>query len=186
MMLLHGSSEPVAGRHLCLNATVGIAVCMTVGIRCRTDRYALFYKNRGPNQSNWLHHTAAPFHSEEYKLPELGSAELAYLRQTLAGKLARKASEPKPQPATADLTNTTNWAATYASSGSARTDLFFKVKEPGAYLPASTEDTTTQLLQQVSSRLQTLTLCASATCATIALDTGLHEPSQYCLLTVSL
>lgn len=110
----------------------------------------------GAIESNWLSHTGAavPFHSEEYKLPGLGTPELDWLRQTLAGKIARGASKPKPPPATADLTNTTNGAATFASSGSARTDLFFKVKDPGMYLPVSTEDTTTSMLQQVTSCLQ--------------------------------
>lgn len=103
------------------------------------------------NKANWLHHetTAPPFDSEEYKLPGLGSPELVRLRQTLAGKIVRQASPSKAPPATADHTATSNGAATYASSGSARTDLFFKVKEQGDYLPLSTEDGTVQLLQQV-------------------------------------
>ena len=102
-------------------------------------------------ESNWLlpTNTAAPFYSEGYKLPALGSPELDHLRQSLAGKIARQASKPKAPTAAADLTTTSNGAATFASSGSARTDLFFKVKEPGVYLPAFAEDTTTPLLQQV-------------------------------------
>lgn len=102
-------------------------------------------------ESNWLlpTNTAAPLNSEEYKLYRLGSPEIDHLRQSLAGKIEREASKPKAPLATADLTTTTNGAATFASSGSARTDLFFKVKEPGMYLPASAEDTTTPLLHQV-------------------------------------
>ncbi|KAL0025081.1 hypothetical protein WJX79_005924 [Trebouxia sp. C0005] len=121
-------------------------------------------EHHGARKQNWLHDTSAKatLLLEEHKLPQLGSPQLAHLRQSLAGKIERKASQPKRVPASADFTTTSNGAATYASSGSARTDLFFKVKEPGAYLPASSEDTTHLLLQQAweEDPLDTLKLIA--------------------------
>ena len=106
-----------------------------------------------PDYFNWLFPRPTDDSFDQYKLPALNSSEFAQLKQSLAGKIARTALPPKPEPASAEMTTTTNGAATFASSGSARTDFFFKVKQSGLYRGTSAEDTTTPLLQQVMGQL---------------------------------
>lgn len=92
---------------------------------------------------------------ESLQVPELGSADLLALRHALATKIADVQSsgatkQSAPQPVSATLTRTANGAATYASSGSARVDFFFKYKgsDPLADTQAARID---QLLHQVHS-----------------------------------
>jgi hypothetical protein len=88
---------------------------------------------------------------ESLQLPALGTPELQALRDDLARKIANGSSRRGAQKtigASADLKLTTNRAVTYASSGSARTDLFFKYKGSDP-LATSSSDQINQLLQQV-------------------------------------
>ena len=69
---------------------------------------------------------------DSLQVPALGSADLQALRNDLARKVAEARSpgtdKTSAQPVSATLTHTANQAATYASSGSARVDLFFRYK----------------------------------------------------------
>ncbi len=89
---------------------------------------------------------------ESLQLPALGTPELQALCDDLARKIAegssRRGATEKTSEASADLKLTTNRAVTYVSSGSARTDLFFKYKGSDP-LAISSSDQINQLLQQV-------------------------------------
>ncbi|DBA76510.1 TPA: hypothetical protein ACH3X2_008568 [Trebouxia sp. C0005] len=102
---------------------------------------------------------------ESLQLPALGTPELQALRDDLARKIeegsSRRGATEKTTGASADLKLTTNRAVTYASSGSARTDLFFKYKGSDP-LAISSSDQINQLLQQAwqEDPLDTLKLIA--------------------------
>ncbi|DBA81625.1 TPA: hypothetical protein ACH3X1_007381 [Trebouxia sp. C0004] len=102
---------------------------------------------------------------ENFQLPALGTPELQALRDDLARKItegsSRRGAAEKTTGASADLKLTTNRAVTYASSGSARTDLFFKYKGSDP-LAVSSSDQINQLLQQTwqEDPLDTLKLIA--------------------------
>ena len=93
---------------------------------------------------------------ESLQVPALGSEDLQTLRNDLARKVADARSpgtaEQTAQPVSATPTHTANRAATYASSGNARVDFFFKYKgsDPLARTQSGRID---QLLQQVHSLL---------------------------------
>lgn len=80
--------------------------------------------------------------------PDDLSAITKALQQALAMPSADRGSLP-PAPVQASITRTTNGAATYSSSGSARTDLFFKCEESGLH---AHETIPQELLDQVSSK----------------------------------
>ncbi len=122
---------------------------------------------------------------ESLQLPALGTPELHALRDDLARKIAegssrRAAAEKQTTGASADLKLTTNRAVTYASSGSARTDLFFKYKGSDP-LAVSSSDQINQLLQQVlltAAAAAFLLLqhdqgCASCVLTALALTSGM-------------
>lgn len=114
-----------------------------------------------------------------FQLPPLNSPELTALLQTLANesctepdskdanvsevteetlsaitnalkKALAMPSAAKPPPVQSKLTQTTNGAVTFSSSGSARTNLFFKCEGSGPYGHPTISDT---LLRQVLSCL---------------------------------
>ena len=66
---------------------------------------------------------------EEYRLPALGSEELKNLWHKLAQKLPKPGPASPVRPAVANPARTANRAAAFSSSGSARTDLFFKCED---------------------------------------------------------
>ena len=92
---------------------------------------------------------------EALQTPALGSAALVSLRGDLTKKIqaaksqavASQDDQTTVQPSTATLARTTNRATTYASSGSARVDLFFKYKGSDPLLGSSGQ--IDQLLYQV-------------------------------------
>ena len=85
------------------------------------------------------------------ELHGLASEDLFAITKALQRALAMpsaKESDFNPEPVKASLIQTTNGAATYNSSGSARTDLFFKCEGNGDY---GTQETIPQeLLDQAS------------------------------------
>ena len=87
------------------------------------------------------------------RLPAFGSPALQALREDLARKIAeassREAKQTTAASASADLKLTTNQAVTYTSSGSARTDLFFKLKGSDP-LAGSSSVQFKKMLQQVN------------------------------------
>ena len=95
-----------------------------------------------------------PCFPESLQLPALGSQDLEALRDDLAKRIAdasshRAAADKQLTGVSVDPKLTTNSALTYASSGSARTDLFFKYKGSNPLVDSSPEQIN-QLLQQVS------------------------------------
>ena len=90
---------------------------------------------------------------EKLQAPALGSADLQALRDNLAKRIAdakSQAAQDKPvQPVSASLTVTANRAPTYASSGSARVDVFFKCKGGELSDVPDHEGQIDDLLQQV-------------------------------------
>ena len=82
---------------------------------------------------------------------ELASEDLFAITKALQRALAMpsaRESDFVPAPVKASVFQTTNGAATYCSSGSARTDLFFKCEGNGEY--GSQETIPQELLDQAS------------------------------------
>lgn len=95
---------------------------------------------------------------ESLQVPALGSADLRALQDRLARRIADAqssgaAEHNAPQPVSATLTRTANRAATHASSGSARVDLFFKYKGSD-----SLADTQASHIEQLLHQVHTLQL----------------------------
>ena len=89
--------------------------------------------------------------------PDDLSAITKALQRALAMPSAERGYLP-PAPVQATMTQTTNGAATYSSSGSARTDLFFKCEGSGYYAHETIpQELLHQVPQQVTFRPSVLT-----------------------------